>query len=236
MTRLRVLLGFIFLGLVLVTFSYQPDGAPAQSTPREAEAVQAEDLFPLNKRTHTFRVTDGEKLDQRLPLSLRPAKDGEAGEWVLEFSDLNTIYLSVDEGNIMMERVDFPPDGQAVEYDPPLRMLPSEIRPHVKIEEESKARIYNLETGELERKGTVRHEVKFATRSSFVTDVGEYEGYMIPIEQQIDVPWASVRMELTGGFVPEVGIVYRRVDYTRKIFGFFGKTTRRTAVLSELEE
>lgn len=235
MIRSRVLFGCLLLGLVLVAFSHQSD-APAQSPSMEVEAVRAEHLFPLNERTLTFRVTDGEKLDQRLPLSLRQARDEEPGEWVLEFSDLNTIYLSVDEGHIMMERVDLPPDGQAVEYDPPVRMLPASIRPHVKIEEVSKARIYNLETGELERRGTVQHEVKFASRSSFATDVGEFEGYMIPIEQEINVPWASVRMELTGGFVPEVGIVYRRVDYTRNILGFFGETIRRTAVLSEEEE
>lgn len=232
MFRSRVLPGFVLLILVLAVFSYQPD-APAQEPEGKDQVMHPEHLFPLNQRKRTFRFTDGEKLDERLQLSLHRAPDEKPGQWVLEFSDLSTIYLSVDAGRVMIKRLDLLPEGRAVEYDPPVRMLPAEIRPDVRIEEVSKAKIYDLETGELERKGTVRHEVQFASRSSFTTDVGVFEGYRIPIEQEINVPWASVRLELTGGYVPEVGLVYRRVDYTQSTLGFFGETIRQTAVLAE---
>ena len=202
--------------------------------PMEDEAVRAEHLLPLNERTRTFRVIDGEQLDEHLPLALRRTQDDEPGEWVLEFSDLNTLYLSVNpQGHVMLVRLDLPSDDMAVVYDPPVRLIPAEIRPHERIEEQGAVRVYDLHTGNLEHEGHVEHKVQFASRSRFATDVGVWDGYLIPIEQDIDLPWADVQLELAGGYVPEVGIVYRRMYYTRTVAVFFGETRRRAAVLAE---
>ncbi|MEX2672439.1 MAG: hypothetical protein WD294_10050 [Phycisphaeraceae bacterium] len=216
-------------------FPTQDGVSPPGEVPAMAgEAVRAEHLLPLQVRERTFRVIDGERLDERLPLELRRTRGEEPGEWVLEFSDLNTLYLSVHpEGALTIVRLDLPSEDFAVVYDPPVRMLPAEIRPHEQIVERSTVRVYSLETGELEHTGNVEHKVLFASRSRLTTDVGVWDGYLIPIEHKIDIPWADVRLDLAGGYVPEVGIVYRRMEYTRTSIGLFGETVRRAAVLSE---
>lgn len=201
----------------------------------KAAALRAEHLFPLASWTRRFEMIDGERVGEQLPLVLRRPDPDEPGEWVLEFDDLDTIYLQTNvRGDIEMVRFDLPAEAFSVVYDPPVRLLPAEIRPHIRIEEESTAYVYDLETGDLEHTGEVTHKVKFASRSRFTSDVGEWEGYLIPIEHEIDLPRAYVRIDLAGGYVPELGVVYRRMDYTREAFlGLFGNTERRAAILAE---
>lgn len=209
--------------------------APEAQEEADAAAIRAEHLFPLEAWTRSFEMIDGDRAGEQLPLVLRQPDPDEPGEWVLEFDNLDTIYLQTDaQGDIEMVRFDLPAETFSVVYDPPVRLLPAEIRPHVRIEEESTAHVYDLETGELEHTGEVTHKVKFASRSRFASDVGEWEGYLIPIEHEIDLPRAHVRIDLAGGYVPELGVVYRRMDYTREAFlGLFGNTERRAAVLAD---
>ena len=232
---------FVLTGLICTVACSEAVETPVAQEPEarhevEATAIQAERLFPLEPWVRTFEMVDGERLGEQLLLALRQAEPEEPGEWVLEFGDLDTIYVQVDdEGSIELVRFDLPAEGFAVIYDPPVRLLPAEIRPHLRIEEESTVRVYDLETGELEHTGKAMHMVKFASRSRFVSDVGEWEGYLIPIEQAIDLPRAHIRIDLAGGYVPNIGLVYRRMDYTREpiFLGLFGKTERRAAVLAE---
>lgn len=231
-----VLTGLIFTAACSEALKTSAAQEPETRDEVEAAAIQAEDLFPLEPWARRFKMVDGERVGEQLSLALREADPDEPGEWVLEFGDLDTLYMQADEeGNIELVRFDLAAEDFAVVYDPPVRLLPAEIRPHLRIEEESTVRVYDLESGELEHTGEVTHRVKFASRSRFVSDVGEWEGYLIPIEQEIDLPQAQVRIDLAGGYVPDLGLVYRRMDYTREpiFLGLFGKTERRAAVLAE---
>jgi hypothetical protein len=206
----------------------------SEAQSRVEQAIRAQDLLPLEPRTRLFQIIDGDRIGEKLPLSLRRTGPQEPGQWVLEFSDLNMLYLRVRaEGDVEIVRLDLPAEGHAVVYSPPVRMLPAHIRPHIHIEEQSVARVYDLETGKLKHTGQVTHKVRFASRSRLVTEVGAWDGYLIPVEHEIDLGAANVQLHLVAGYVPGLGIVYRRMDYTRLVLGIFGQTERRTAVLAE---
>lgn len=221
------------VGAILASLLVSAFGIAAQT--RETNTIRAEHLLPLAPQSRTFKMIDGERVDELVTLSLRRAVAQEHGEWVLDFADFDKVYLSTDDrGSLTIVRIDLLEDSYAVVYDPPVRLLPSEIRPHVRIEERSVARVYDLNTGRLKHTGQVTHRVRYASRSRFTTPVGQFDGYLIPVEQEIDLGNASVIIDLAGGYVPDLGMVYRRMDYTREgFFGLFGETKRRAAVLAE---
>ncbi|MFW6033042.1 MAG: hypothetical protein ACOCTI_06695 [Phycisphaeraceae bacterium] len=229
-------MGPVLVGLLILA-GWSVAGGQSPGAEEAVTAVQAEKLLPLRERTRPFRVIDGEQLDERLPLALRPTRGGEPGEWVLEFSDLNTLYLAVAADNaVEIVRLDLPEEDLAVVYEPPVRLLPAELRPQGQQEERSEVRVYGLESGEHEHTGEVRHKLHPPSRSRFRTDRGSMAGYLVRIEQQIDLPMTQVRLDLAAGYVSEFGMVYRRVDYTRETAGLFGETLRRAAVLAEEAE
>lgn len=220
------------LALAAISCGVLSLGQQALSSER---AIRAEHLLPLEARTHVFQIIDGDRRGEQVPLSLRRPEADEPGEWVLQFSDLNTLYLRTDaEGNVMILRLDLPEEDYAVTYDPPVRMLPAEIRPHERIDEQSTASVWSLESGELEHTGQVSHKVKFATRTRLLTEAGVWDGYVVPIEHEIDLDQADVQIDLAGGYVPGLGLVYRRMHYTHQaFFGLFGESRYRAAVLAE---
>lgn len=209
-----------------------PGESPGES-PGE-ESVRGEALLPLTERQRMFEIVEGDRRGELVNLVLRRTRDGELGTHVLRMSDLNTLYLRRnDEGDVEVLRLDLPRENRAVVYEPAVRLIPGQVRPRLRVEEAGLARVYDLETGEFQRRGAVQHAVKEVSRARFHTPGGEQAGYMVVIEHSIDLDLGELRMEMECGYVPGEGMVYRHLRYTIEKLGLFGSTTRRTAVLAE---
>ena len=203
---------------------------PAEST------LPTEQLLPLAERRHTFRIIEGDGAGEQVQQTLRPAQEqeGEPGQWVLELGDLNRLYLRRNEaGDVEAVRLDLPQENRAVVYDPPVVMIPARVEAELAGATTSRARVYDLESGELTHTGQVTHEIKQVSRSRFDTAVGTQQGYLIVIDHEVDLDLGNATLGLETGYVPGEGMVYRHMRYTIEKLGFFGDTTRRTAVLAE---
>lgn len=223
-------------GLVLATalaWAGQPEPAERDGGQDVAE-VRGEQLLPLSERRRWFRIVEGDRSGERVPLTLRKAREGEAGEWVLALSDLNRLHLRRGpSGGLEVVRLELPREQRAVEYEPAVPLIAGRIVPQTRVEMTGLARVYDLETGELSRTGRFEHTVAEVTRSRFNTPAGEREGYMVVVDHRVDLDLGQLQLNLEGGFVPGEGLVYRHVRYTIDKLAFFSETTRRTAVLAE---
>ncbi len=203
---------------------------PAPPVPTVLE-IEAEELFPLVAGESTFEVVDGDGEGRQVVLELSAA-DGE-GRWELRFDDYNILHLlRLRNGGVLLTRLDVLTEGQTVLYEPPVVLLPHRIVPDRTWSGTGRARILNFETQELLHKGEYRHRVLPITRERFVTPTAEYEGFLVPIEQTIDLEApAVIRLWLDCGFVPGEGLVKRSMKFVVDKPLWFGSTTRRTAEL-----
>ncbi|MEX2672300.1 MAG: hypothetical protein WD294_09350 [Phycisphaeraceae bacterium] len=203
-------------------------GEPA--TPR----VPGEQLLPLDERTRTFRIVEGDRAGERVTLTLRRAAENEVGDWVLTMTDLNVMHLRrTRAGAVEVLRLELPRENRAIDYQPAVRLIPASVVPQARVEVTGIARISNLETGEQVRSGRFSHQVDQVTRSRFNTQAGERVGYLVVVDHQVDLDLGQLQLSLEGGFVPGQGMVYRHMRYTIDKLFVFSETTRRTAVLAE---
>ncbi|MCE9684320.1 hypothetical protein [Halomonas alkalisoli] len=201
---------------------------PPASTVQE---VEARELFPLAPGESTFEVVDGDGEGRQVVMEVRSA-DGE-GRWEVRFGDYNILHLSEHlDGSVLITGLDVLTEGQAVLYEPPVVLLPNKIVPDRTWSASGRATVINRETQEVVHKGEYQHRVMPITRERYTTPAGDYEGFLVPIEQTIDLEaQAVIRLWLDLGFFPGRGLVKRSMKFVVDKPMWFGSTTRRTAEL-----
>ncbi|WP_404296983.1 hypothetical protein [Halomonas sp.] len=195
------------------------------------QSVEAGELFPLVPGESTFEVVDGDGEGRQVLLELSAA-EGE-GRWEVRFGDYNILHLSeLSDGSVLLTGLDVLTQGQIVLYEPPVVLLPSRIVPDRKWSASGRATVVNRETREVEHTGEYQHQVMPITRERFATPSGDYEGFLVPLEQTIELEaQAVIRLWLDLGFFPGKGLVKRSMKFVVDKPMWFGSTTRRTAEL-----
>lgn len=218
----------IGVGLCTAGASLAETPAPQVSTVLEIEAGE---LFPLVPGENTFEVVDGDGEGRQVALELSSA-DGKGG-WELRFGDYNILHLlEPGDGRVLLTRLDVLTQGQAVLYEPPVVLLPNRIVPDRTWSASGRATIVNRETQEVVHKGEYQHRILPITQERYATPAGDYEGFLVPIEQTIDLESpAVIRLWLDLGFFPGKGLVKRSMKFVVDKPMWFGSTTRRTAEL-----
>ncbi|WP_019569012.1 hypothetical protein [Thioalkalivibrio sp. ALMg13-2] len=218
----------IGVGLCTSGATLAETSTPPISTVQEVEAAE---LFPLVPGKSTFRVVDGDGEGRQVVLELIPA-DGE-GRWEVRFGDYNILHLSeLWDGSVVLTGLDVLTQGQTVLYEPPVVLLPSRIVPDRTWSASGRATVVNRETQEVEHTGEYQHRVMPITLERYATPAGDYEGFLVPIEQSIDLDApAVIRFWLDLGFFPGQGLVKRSMKFVVDKPLWFGSTTRRTADL-----
>ncbi|MDR5893492.1 hypothetical protein QC820_11785 [Halomonas mongoliensis] len=211
-------------------------GATLAETPASpaltVQEVEAEELFPLVPSESTFEVVDGDGEGRQVVMEMSSA-DGE-GRWEVRFGDYNILHLSkLRDGSVLLTGLDVLTHGQTVQYEPPVVLLPHRIVPDRSWSASGRATVVNIETREVEHTGEYQHRVMPITRERYVTPAGDYEGFLVPLEQTIDLEaQAVIRLSLDLGFFPGKGLVKRSMKFVVDKPLFFGSTTRRTAKLT----
>lgn len=195
------------------------------------QAIEAGELFPLVPGESTFEVVDGDGEGRQVLLELSAA-DGE-GRWEVRFGDYNILHLSeLSDGSVLLTGLDVLTQGQIVLYEPPVVLLPSRIVPDRTWSASGRATVVNRETREVEHTGEYQHRVMPITRERYVTAAGDYDGFLVPLEQTIELEaQAVIRLWLDLGFFPGKGLVKRSMKFVVDKPMWFGSTTRRTAEL-----
>lgn len=198
------------------------------------ERPQAAELMPLEAREQQFRVIEGAGEGERPTLALEPAADAPRGEWRLQLEGFNEIYLQrAEDGSIEITQIRLPEENNRIVFEKPLTLLPAQLQAGETYTEQTTARIYDTQTGEQTRSGSVQHEVTPVGAMRFDLPAGQERGYLVRMQQTVDLDNADLDLNLEAGFVPGEGMVHRRLQYTIEKLGLFGDTTTRTAVLAE---
>ena len=216
----------IGVGLCTAGATLAETSTPPASTVQEVETGE---LFPLVPGESTFEVVDGDGEGRQVVLELISA-DGE-GRWELRFGDYNILHLYEHrDGSVLLTGLDVLTQGQTVLYEPPVVLLPNRILPDQTWSASGRATVVNRETQETVHKGEYQHRVMPITRERYATQAGDYEGFLVPIEQTIDLEApAVIRLWLDLGFFPGKGLVKRSMKFVVDKPMWFGSTTRRTA-------
>ena len=213
--------------------SSQNNGAPGEAQPAEAvpePPVEPATLLPLEAREDLFKVIEGEGTGEQIRQQL---VESEEGVYVLTFGDRNRLFLTKDaDGALVIARLELLDENKGVAYDPAVPLLPASIRPGRAYEYASQARVYDLETREVTHSGTARHRINEIARGQFDTDIGQTRGYLVTLDHRVNLPLATVTIDLEVGYEPGYGIVYRRMRSNVQKLGLFGESATRSAVIS----
>lgn len=218
----------IGVGLCTAEATLAETSAPPASTIQEVEAGE---LFPLVPGESTFEVVDGDGEGQQVVLELRSG-EGE-GRWEVRLGDYNILHLQeLRDGTLLLTDLEVLTQGQTVRYEPPVVLLPNRIVPDQTWSGSGRATVVNRETQEAVHKGHYQHRVMPITRERYATPAGDYEGFLVSIEQTFDLEApAVIRLRLDLGFFPGDGLVKRSMKFVVDKPMWFGSTTRRTAEL-----
>lgn len=215
-------------GLFTAGATLAETSGPPASTVQEVDAGQ---LFPLVPGVSTFEVVDGDGKGQQVVLELSSA-DGE-GRWEVRFGDYNILHLSeLRDGSVLLTSLDVLTQSQTVRYEPPVVLLPNRSVPDRTWSASGRVTVVNRGTQEVVHTGEYQHRVMPITRERYTTPAGDYEGFLVPIEQTINLEaQAVIRLWLDLGFSPGKGLVKRSMKFVVDKPMWFGSTTRRTADL-----
>ncbi|WP_290797719.1 hypothetical protein [Halomonas sp.] len=218
---------------ILIGVALSTAGATiAETSASTVQEIEAAELFPLAPGESMFEVVDGDGEGRRVVLELIAA-DGE-GRWEVRFGDYDILHLSeLPDGSVLLTGLDVLTQGQTVLYEPPVVLLPGRIVPDRTWSASGRATVVNRETQEVEHTGEYQHRVMPITRERYATPAGDYDGFLVPIEQTIDLEaQAVIRLWLDLGFFPGKGLVKRSMKFVVDKPLWFGSTTRRTAELT----
>lgn len=155
--------------------------APPALTVQEVEAGQ---LFPLVPGENTFEVVDGDGDGEGRQVVLELSSAGGEGRWQVRFGDYNILHLlELRDGGVLLTSLDVLTQGQTVLYEPPVVLLPDRIVPDRTWSASGRATVVNREAQEVVHTGVYQHRVLPITRERFATPAGDYEGFLVPIEQ-----------------------------------------------------
>lgn len=217
----------LLIGISLCTGGVLLAETPSLSTVRQ---IEAEELFPLVPGESRFEVVDGDGKGRQVVLELSSA-EGE-GRWEIRFGDYNIIrLLERPDGSVLLTGLDLLTKGQTVLYEPPVVLLPSRIVPDRTWSASGRATVIDGET-QVTHEGEYQHRILPITRERYATPAGDYEGFLVPIEQTIDLEApAVIRLWLDLGLFPGEGLVKRSTKLVIDKPLWFGSTTRRTSAL-----
>ncbi|MFP4145510.1 MAG: hypothetical protein ACLFV3_10240 [Phycisphaeraceae bacterium] len=219
-------------GLAMIIFAAAagscagPQAQPPSEVPlltSEAETIppaDATELFPLEQRTMTFRVTEGDEQGQEVTYQLRP----EGDHWVLSAEGRGkTFFRQNEQGDIVIFREDNVAEQVSVRYDPGITMLPAQVRPGETWEGESQMVVMHLDKDKVRDQGTVNYRLDLTARGSVEAPARQYRGaYLVASHRDIDLNLADAKVDIFSAYVPGTGQVAERVEQQRKVLGMFG--------------
>lgn len=203
--------------------------APEESAYRTPEVVSQADLLRVDRHKKQFRITDGTGEGDTVAMRL---KTEQGGGLTLEFEGLYRIALVEENGALCMRRFEMIEEGQTVEYDPVVVFIPATAQAGREIASRAEARV--LEAGETTNVGTAEHVIGRIARGEFTLPGGSYEGFLIEFEHTLNVPLATITIDLEIGTDGDEGIIYWRAKSVEEKLGMFGETTIRQLEVTEL--
>ena len=199
------------------------------------EAITPADIFVFKPYERTFTGTEGPRTGQKMLVTQEQGQgEGDQAYWRLTIEGLCRMFVTRQEdGDLILTRMEQIDKNKAVEYRPAVLLLPSRLKAGTAIVQTGHAYVFDLDSGEHTRTGTYDHSIASVTRSQLRLPAGTMNGYLLAYEHDIDVPMATMKLDLDMAYVPDVGLVYLRQKSTVEKLGLFGETTISGLALAE---
>lgn len=197
----------------------------------QQDKPKAENLLPLEPLRYSFVFTEGEREGEKMQLALEKLKEGM---WQLQLGNLFVAEIFHDrQGDLRLGQITSPQKNTIIKFQPAILLIPEPIPFDAEIGQQVQVKVIDMKTSEITQQAMVSHRLKSITRTKFYTPAGIYEGYQVQIEQQGSFGMAMLKVDFSGGFVPNYGLVHAYLSYNLNKPLFFGSTETYITELTE---
>ncbi len=191
----------------------RPEADSDQDGPRR---VDADTLQPLNDRVVLFTDDPEQPDDGALDVEVEQKQQ----RWHIRVGGLyETHLIRESDGSRRAEaELDFEQDVR-VEYDPPILVLPAELRIGEPVKDETHMVIRDRRTGRVRQQGPCEVTIELKEFRTVTTPAGPREAWVVKTTRKADLGAADFRVVITEAYVPDAGLVAKHTDRLVRIFG-----------------
>ncbi|MEX2672763.1 MAG: hypothetical protein WD294_11710 [Phycisphaeraceae bacterium] len=214
-----------------------PDAATTSAVERDRVTDNSPAaLLGVHVGVWDYRVTDGEDEGDMLRFSLQTAEEDEALPLRRLRADGRIEHLGIaSDGSVLIGAVEDPAEGVLTRYEPALTLIPAELPLDSPKVFEAEMVVTNLAPPYRERgRGEATRTVTYVGDEVVQTGAGDFEARRFEASFQGDMTLATVRIDATEWYSPEVGMVAEAVNERVRAALIFGSSTERTLVLEAL--
>ncbi|MEZ6191633.1 MAG: hypothetical protein R3C45_10130 [Phycisphaerales bacterium] len=188
----------------------------------DGQAVRATELWPTLAQAGRVVVTDeGKALDvQDVTAEIGP------GVWRMTVGNFWVVdVVRGQDGSVSALKEVEAAEERRVEYDPPLPLLPAELRAGEPIEFTSAVKLYNHANGALEATGECTATYKLLGTKSLggggllLSDSRHELAYVVEVRRHYKLPLVGVEMHILSAYVPGEGPIAGRTVRVVKLLG-----------------
>lgn len=224
-----------------------PPGAPRPAateavaeTRGEGEAAEATagDLLGVNIGVWDYRVLEGERDGQVVRVVLEEAPDDADLPLRRRRADGRVEHLGFSEdGSVVLGAIEDPDEGVRTSYNPPLVLIPAELTEGEAQEYTSRMTVVNLEPPHRRRgSGTATRTVRYVGDETIESPAGDFRAKRIEASFRGEMTLATVTIDATEWYSPEVGLVQEKVDERVRAAVLFGSSDQQTIRIEALPE
>jgi len=217
----------IAAGLTACAGQTKPTGGAAMDF-HPAGAVTATQLLPPQSREATFAWTDGPAQGQTCGLQFEPS---DAGAFIATLEDQNVSRLEQMGGAWLLTGEDDLDEQVTITYDPPLLVLPAEMKVGEPFATECNMTVRNLDSGAPRDRGTCAVEIELLGRRTIDVAGVAAEVFVVRSTRRLDLKLADVTVTITTSYQPQVGVVAEHVHRHVKAIGLFERTVEEARVV-----
>ncbi len=199
----------------------------------DGQAVRASELWPVRAQAGRVVVTDrGEAHDvQDVTAEVTPGSPGSpgspgAGVWRMTVGSFWVVdVVRGEDGGVSALNEVEAAEERRVEYDPPLPLLPAELRVGEAVEFTSAVKLYNHANGALEATGECTATYTLLGTKSLdmygppASDETKNTAYIVQVQRHYKLPLVGVQMHILSAYAPGKGPIAGRTVRVVKLLG-----------------
>lgn len=218
----------------------RPDGAPAplqlleQNAPGNGSVAAAE-MYQLAPGAARYQVIDESGAIAGAVTQTRSKTDRFNASISNTEDHTSTEFWRInDQGDIVMSAEIEYGDNAITTFDPPLVIAYAKLPAGTERSSQAKMRVVDLKNPAHQKEtGTAKRTIKYVGDQRIKTPLGEFVAKRIEVHFTADLKFAHADDKTTYFVVPGKGIVAEQDINQVRILGAFGRTNRRTLLLTE---
>lgn len=212
----------------------------APTADADTPAAAPADLVGLHINAWHYLVVEGDRQGEVVRVELTQAADPDDQRVPLRRrrADGRVEHLGVaDDGAVVLGAVEDPDDGVITRYEPPLTLVPADLPRDSPQVFEAEMTVRNLEPPHRVRgSGDATRTITYTGDDIIESPVGDFRARRIEASFRGEMSLATVTIDATEWYSPEVGLIREAVDERVRAALLFGRDRQRTITLENLPD